>query len=170
MFFQSNFMVAVRSRTSPEFTPLETSGNPPPTSKFTLPLVLAPITWGPNTSKPKIDWRSVPPNEPDESRPPAVIGQRGNIHVVDRTLVAEQVEQHDARKSHAILRRALHLGLVLLVDLAGEHLLLVLEVAHARVDLAQGWTSRLAGEAARAPPPTPAAGVSSRRGWRWSPA
>src|SRR5664279_4173253 len=69
VFFQSKRIVAVRKRTSPEFAPLDMLGNPPPTSKFTLPLVLAPITCGPNTSKPKIDWRSVPPKEPDEFNP-----------------------------------------------------------------------------------------------------
>src|SRR5271165_2716278 len=69
VFFQSSRMVAVRRRTSPEFTPLSMYGKPPPTSKFTFPLVLAPINSGPNTSKPKMDCRNVPPKEPDDASP-----------------------------------------------------------------------------------------------------
>ena len=65
--FQSRRTVAVRNRARPEFTPLYVAGNPPPKSKLTLPLECAPKTSGPKTSKPRIDCRSVPPTEPDES-------------------------------------------------------------------------------------------------------
>src|SRR5215469_7784453 len=69
VFFQSRRMLAVRRRTSPIFTPFDTNGKPPPASKLMLPLVLAPIICGPNTSKPKIDCRSVPPKDPEGDTP-----------------------------------------------------------------------------------------------------
>ena len=53
--------------------------------------------------------------------------QGGHIPVVHRTVIAERAEQRNSGEAHAIFRRALDLGLVWVVNFAGEPLLLFLE-------------------------------------------
>src|SRR3954451_16329167 len=59
---QSKRTSAVRSRTSPVLTLSSApEGNPPPKSNCTDPLVFAPCTSGPKTSRPSSDCLSVAP-------------------------------------------------------------------------------------------------------------
>ena len=48
------------------------------------------------------------------------IGIAREVLVVDGSAVAEQIQQHDARKPHPVFRRALDFGLVLMVNLAAS--------------------------------------------------
>ena len=61
-----------------------------------------------------------------------------NILAVHRSAVAEQIEQHNAGETDAVLGRALDLGLILVVDLAGEQLLIAFELLDAMLQLCRG--------------------------------
>src|SRR5208337_551062 len=52
----------------------------------------------------------------------------GHVLIVRIAAIAEQVEEDDSRKAHSIFRSTLQLRLVLLIDLAGEQLLVFLKM------------------------------------------
>src|SRR6185437_11517532 len=54
---------------------------------------------------------------------------RGQVHVVNRAQIAEQVENRNPRQAHTITRSAFHLGLVLLPQFPGKHLVFVFQLA-----------------------------------------
>src|SRR5262249_55304302 len=54
-------------------------------------------------------------------------GQMGEVGVVHRTPIAEQIEQQKARQADAILRSAFNFGLILVIYLGAEQLQLLLK-------------------------------------------
>src|ERR1022692_1852124 len=60
---------------------------------------------------------------------------RGDVLIVRIAAIAEQVEEHDARKAHPVFGSALQLGLILLVHLVGEQLLVFGKLIHAMLQL-----------------------------------
>ena len=161
----------MRRRTSPKLTPSNVSVNPPEKSTCRFPEVLAPARRGPKHLQadlrlPHAGAQASVRTHWDRSDRPG-----GKVLVVHGSAVAEQIQQHDARKPHPVFRCGLDFRLVLVVHLAAQQLGGLFQRGDAffqRAGCAAASESRLAASgwvpAVMRSPAVPSAVARSRRG------
>src|SRR5581483_11382151 len=115
VFAQSRCIVPVRNRSMPMVTPLD-FGKLPGEIELHVAASLCPGKLGPKhfQAQDRLSQRASEIVRGSGKRPHRNMGEIG---IVDRTAVAEQVEKQKTGQSNSVLRSAFYLGLVLVITL-----------------------------------------------------